>query len=70
MAGLGDAIKALWPDFEWKEPVWPSAEYISELKQKVMEGDLDFKDSIKTVLLYNLGVEEYNKFVKQYNGEE
>lgn len=70
MAGLGNAVKALWPEFDWKEPNWPSAAYITELKEKVMDGDMDFKDSVKVVLLYNLGVDEYNKFVKLYNGEE
>lgn len=47
----------------------PSEEEISEMKDKVYFGELDFKPEYKGYLRACLGVEAYNAFVEEYNGD-
>lgn len=49
---------------------FPTAEQVAELKRQVFVGEKDFTDENKVFLMVALGVEEYNKFVKEYNGDE
>lgn len=47
----------------------PSAAEIAQLKSDVLDGAVDMDDRIKTMLYICLGVEGYNAFVKEYNGD-
>ena len=42
---------------------------IAEIKAKLMDGEIAFSGSLQNKLCIALGVEGYNAFVKEYNGE-
>ena len=48
----------------------PTEQEISALKESVMYGDKAMNDYVKILLCTCLGVDGYNQFVKEYNGDK
>lgn len=48
----------------------PSAEDVDALKEKILDGDVDMTPETKVLLYICLGVDGYNAFVKEYNGDK
>ena len=48
----------------------PTEEFVAQLKEDVLNGERDMTENVAFVLKVNLGVEGYNAFVKEYNGEK
>lgn len=48
----------------------PTEEFVAQLKEDVLNGEKDMTENVAFVLKVNLGVEGYNAFVKEYNGEK
>lgn len=44
-------------------------EAVDELKEKILVGEVPFNNKHAVQLRFNLGVTEYNKFVREYNGD-
>lgn len=44
-------------------------EAVDELKEKILVGEVPFNNKHAVQLRFNLGVSEYNKFVREYNGD-
>jgi hypothetical protein len=55
------------PDYQWADSACMSDAEIAELKEKVMYGDVEFSPLNQKILRFHLGVDEYNKFVKEFN---
>lgn len=69
-AGVKEWVAKVYPDYKWTDSAELSGKEVDELKERVMNGDSPFDDRNQAVLRFYLGVEEYNRFVKLYNGEE
>ena len=48
----------------------PTEEFVAQLKEDVLNGERDMTENVAFVLKVNLGVDGYNEFVKEYNGEK
>ena len=64
-----DYCEATYPEFQWIDVKFMTPAEVDELKNKVYFGEIDFGEQESRKLFINLGVEAYNAFVKQYNGE-
>ena len=51
------------------DDVTPSAAALAALQDKIYYGDVPFDDHLKGMLLFCLGTDGYNAFVKRYNAE-
>lgn len=69
MEGLGAWVAAWCPSHTWVEPTWADAGAVAQFKEAVYLGDKPFTSIVKFRLCAYLGVTEYNKFVREYNGE-
>lgn len=68
MAGVKEAFAACGLDFKVNmATITLSDEDLAKLKDEVYNGDKPFNADNKTILLINLGVDEFNKFVEEYN---
>ena len=48
----------------------PSEREVESLKEKILDGDVDLTEAMKTQMYICLGVDGYNAFVKEYNGDK
>lgn len=48
----------------------PNAETLQTMKEKFVLGTVELTENWQAVLRFGLGTEEYNNFVKEYNGED
>lgn len=67
MQGAGEWVAVWCPDYEWIEPIWPSAIWIANYKDSIFNGKREFTPHRQAWLIALLGISEYNVFVKQYN---
>lgn len=69
LSGLKELVAKWSPDYEWIElpDYWFTDEQVEALKERVYYGEVDFTNFRKTLLMNNLGLVEYNKFVEWYN---
>ena len=67
----GDILKGLGMDLEWDFAVSliPTDEEIVGIKKCLMDGEIPFNAALQNKLCVVLGVEAYNAFVTEYNGE-
>lgn len=68
-SGTKEWIAEWCPEYTWVECTWPTDEEIAKLKNDVMYGEIELTEAISQKLLFNLGLDEYNKFIKEYNGD-
>ena len=68
-AGTKEWVASYCPEYTWIDVAWPTDEEIAKLKNDVMYGEIELTEAISQKLLFNLGLDEYNKFIKEYNGD-
>lgn len=69
-AGVKEWVAKWYPEYQWIDSAqWTDAE-VAEYKEQVLNGETPFDEKAQATLRFYLGVEEYNRFVKLYNGEE
>lgn len=69
LAGLKEWVAEWCPSHDWVEPKWMTQAEATALKDAVFFGDVDLNAKNKVLLLGYYGIEEYNKFIAQYNGD-
>ena len=69
-AGLNAWLEELGFEARIDETKLPTPATVQELKDKVFYGEVDANNKNMKILYVGLGVDEYNKFVKEYNGEK
>ena len=69
-AGLNAWLEELGFEARINEAKMLSDEYIKELKEKIFYGEKNLTPFPKAILLVYLGVDGYNQFVKEYNGDK
>lgn len=69
-AGLKEWIAKWFPTHQWVDAEYLSDEEVAKLSDDIYYGDKPFKQDDKLTLQIYLGVEQYNAFVKRYNGQE
>ena len=71
-SGVKEWVARWFPDYKWidVDDYFSSAEDIANLKDKVFYGDADLTEAISRKLYFGLGLDEYNKFIKVYNGDK
>lgn len=69
MAGVETWVAEWYPEYEWKAPIWASDEFINSLKDNIYYGKIDLNAINRRILLGCLGVDAYNAFIADYNGE-
>ena len=68
MAGMKAWIEKWCPETKWQEPKWLSDQEVQKFADDVYYGQIPFSKYNGWLLCANMGVEEYNAFVKRYNG--
>ena len=68
----GDILADIGVEVEWDEVESriPDGGKIGALERQLMDGEIPFSGPLQNKLCIALGVEDYNGFVKQYNGNE
>jgi hypothetical protein len=66
-AGLKEWFATWYPEYQWTDSEMATAEEIAALKDKVYYGEIPFSLRVQHTLRFYLGVDEYNKFVKEFN---
>lgn len=69
-AGLNAWLEELGYEARINDAKMLSDEYIKELKEKIFYGEKELTPLSKAILLVYLGVDGYNQFVKEYNGDK
>jgi hypothetical protein len=69
-AGLNAWLEELGFEARINEAKMLSDEYIKELKEKIFYGEKTLTPFHKVILIVYLGVDGYNQFVKEYNGDK
>ena len=69
MAGVKEWYAEWCPEYTWIDVRFDDSE-MAKLKDDVFYGDVMFSNSAKFRLCVYLGLEEYNRFVKQFNCEK
>lgn len=68
--GLNDWLAKYGVEARFDESLLPTEEAAAKLKEDVYYGDVEMTEKTKFLLQVCLGVEGYNAFVKEYNGEK
>lgn len=66
-AGVKEWFAKWYPDYTWIDSEQDTAEEVNAFKDKVFYGEVPFDAKAQNYLRFYLGVEEYNKFVKEFN---
>lgn len=67
--GLKELIEDYVPGYTWIEPPYPNDMQLMVLVGDILNGKVDVTLN-KGVLFYTLGAEQYNEFVRTYNGRQ
>ena len=70
LAGLNEWLTDMGLEYRVDTSSLPSAGAVNELKEKVLDGDKNLDPATKVTLYICLGVDGYNAFVKDYNGDK
>ena len=66
-AGLNEWLSELGYNVQIDTSKFLTAEQIAKLKEAVYYGEVDMTEKTKIALMVGLGIDEYNKFVNEYN---
>lgn len=66
-AGLNEWLSELGYNVQIDSSKFLTSEQIAKLKEAVYYGEVDMTEKTKIALIVGLGIDEYNKFVKEYN---
>ena len=69
-SGLKEFAQTYFPNETWIDINYLSDEKINKLKGDIFYGEIDLTARNAVILQTALGIDEYNKFIKQYNGIE
>ena len=69
-AGLKEWFAKWYPEYTWIDSAQATDAEVAAYKDAVFNGEKAFGKIEQSELRFYLGVEEYNRFVKLYNGEE
>lgn len=69
-AGVKEWFAKWYPEYTWIDSAQATDAEVSAYKDAVFNGEKAFDKIAQSKLRFYLGVEEYNRFVKLYNGEE
>ena len=69
-AGVREWFAKWYPEYTWIDSAQDTDAEVAAYKDAVFNGETAFDKIAQSKLRFYLGVEEYNRFVKQYNGEE
>ena len=68
--GLNDFFLKIGLTCKIDTTILPTADEIAKLREDCLFGEKDLTNENKNLLIFGLGVNGYNQFVKEYNGEE
>lgn len=68
--GLNDFFLKIGLTCKIDTTILPTADEIAKLREDCLFGEKDLTYENKDLLIFGLGVDGYNQFVKEYNGEE
>lgn len=68
--GLNDFFLKIGLTCKIDTTILPTADEIAKLREDCLFGEKDLTNGNKDLLIFGLGVNGYNQFVKEYNGEE
>ena len=69
-AGVKEWFAKWYPEYTWIDSAQDTDAEVAAYKDAVFNGETAFDKIAQSKLRFYLGVEEYNRFVKRYNGEE
>lgn len=69
-AGVKEWFAKWYPEYTWIDSAQATDAEVAAYKDAVFNGETAFDKFVQSKLRFYLGVEEYNRFVKLYNGEE
>ena len=70
LGGLNAWLEKVGVSARLDESQLPTEEFVTQLKEDVLNGERDMTENVAFVLKVNLGVDGYNEFVREYNGEK
>jgi len=69
-SGVREFVSKWFPRYEWIEPVFSTDQEILKYCDSLYYGEREFNSVARSSILFMLGVEGFNKFVKRYNGDK